>query len=912
MSYQLLPIDRGTDFFITGVGSGYVQKYVVPLSGPVSITIQTDTFTGINHFIGTDDFGVVVNTQAFNNSFIVNDSLGAYTFDGVDGVNGNSKDTLNYAGLTNNSSINVTVTGYGAHGSMNGTVVKTSDLGMSTDTFLNMGVIQGVTTGNNTFIGNTGNDSFTGGNGNDIFMGGAGNDVLNGGGGTDTALYTNATSGLIVNLNVSSLQNVGGGQGSDTLISIENLTGGSFGDFLIGNAANNVLIGNGGADVIIGGAGNDNLVGGDITGVGSAFLDGGINNDILMPGKNLSSGNYTLTGGSGIDTLSYQNIDAGVTLDLGILGIAQNTIGAGSESLGDLFEVLQGSNFDDHLSFTNVATTGGPGVSKLSNISSETIKGMDGNDTITLTGTATGVGGLVGNEATISDQTSAQVTLALNTLDAGTGTGGQGIALIGTATGGNATDTFGNHALNGFTAISALVDIHDNVLSSESTVTSDTLMIQAFAFGGNAGATPWDDSNNVTTGGNVADGLGSKAISAQSLVDNNDLSGGIAGAFLLIDAEATGGNAGPNHSLYPNQALNDGVAISAQVTVNNNHMDGNSMINNDTLLITATATGGNVDSGGFTANVSGFITTAGGTATSAQVIVDGNVLTEHGTADALLEIQAMAIGGGGYYYGNYAFAGKAISADTQVNNNVLMGSVGNDTLVINAAANGGSYVANSANHAEPGAIAIDTSLHISGNTLDGGAGNDSLALLISAVPGGSNDSGGGTETLVDVTAQNNHLMGGNGNDVLNFDNSALLTPGNGNILDGGNGFDVLTQVVAGATLDLTPVGVAGGVLQNIEEITFQTLGATTLILDGTSVDNLNTSHELFVRGDSGSTVTTQVAGGIAGNWTFVGITSGPAAGNPLVGDAAADFYHYTQVVGADTVNLYVDTTMTVL
>lgn len=617
-----------------------------------------------------------------------------------------------------------------------------------------------------------------------------------------------------------------------------------------------------GTVVVIAASGSDALMVGG-TNSGSAYsLTGNDGNDILQGGTNSGSGAYTLDGGTGHNILIGGDNSGSGTYTL-------------SESSGN--NVLIGGN--------NL----GSGVYIL------TISDMVGSPGVT--------GGTIGNEATAANSTNAQVTLSSDILDVGTSLGGHVLSIIGTAYGASAetsdaNGTFGNYASDGFTAISAQVNIHDNILNSDNTAASDTLLIQAHAVGGNAGLTPWDNST-VNTGANVADGAGSEAISAQAIVDNNDLSGGAAGISMTIDAEATGGNTGP--ALYANQALNDAVAISAQVTVDGNHLDGHGDLTGDALHIIALATGGSVGSGGFTGNVAGFITTAGGTATSAQAIVDGNVLTEHGTADAILTIEATATGGDGHFFGNYAFAGTVISADVQVDNSTLTGGSGNDMLTIDATANGGV----GPNHAESGAIAIDTLLNVSGNVFDGGLGNDTLALLINANPGGSNTGGAGTEIASQITDLNNHMMGGEGNDTLIFNDAAFLTSGSGNILDGGNGFDTLIEQISGANLDLTAPGVANGIVQNVERVDLTGNGNNTLTLDGASVDNLNTSHELFVKGEAGDTAS------IGAGWGFVGTVTGAGAGDPLAADAAISFSHYTQIVGADIINLYVESAMTI-
>lgn len=104
-------------------------------------------------------------------------------------------------------------------------------------------------------FGEDGNDRLIGGNGDDRLHGGAGNDRLEGGAGSDWALYD---AGAAVTVNLAS--GVATGQGSDTLLSIENVRGSSFNDVLIGNSSANILAGNGGSDVLTGGGGADVFV----------------------------------------------------------------------------------------------------------------------------------------------------------------------------------------------------------------------------------------------------------------------------------------------------------------------------------------------------------------------------------------------------------------------------------------------------------------------------------------------------------------------------------------------------------------------------------------------------------------------------------------------------------------------------
>lgn len=107
--------------------------------------------------------------------------------------------------------------------------------------------------------GGSGVDILNGGEGADILVGGLGNDTLNGGNGIDTADYSGAVAGVTISL-AEGLTS--GAAGSDTLSSIENVTGSTFADTITGDANANVLRGGGGADTVSGGGGDDQLFAG--------------------------------------------------------------------------------------------------------------------------------------------------------------------------------------------------------------------------------------------------------------------------------------------------------------------------------------------------------------------------------------------------------------------------------------------------------------------------------------------------------------------------------------------------------------------------------------------------------------------------------------------------------------------------
>ena len=171
---------------------------------------------------------------------------------------------------------------------------------------VNVGIAFNGGIGNDTITGGTGNDIIDGGagadstigdGGNDTLIGGEGNDTLDGGEGLDTASYAADTQVVAANLfGGFAVQNSGQpGAQVDTLTAIENVTGGSANDFLIGDDVANRLEGGNGGDNLWGYGGNDTLIGGD----GDDIIVGGNNADWLESGL----GQDWLYGEGGADTL---------------------------------------------------------------------------------------------------------------------------------------------------------------------------------------------------------------------------------------------------------------------------------------------------------------------------------------------------------------------------------------------------------------------------------------------------------------------------------------------------------------------------------------------------------------------------------------------------------------------------------
>ncbi|MBK8387424.1 MAG: hypothetical protein IPL11_18280 [Candidatus Accumulibacter sp.] len=93
--------------------------------------------------------------------------------------------------------------------------------------------------GHDRLYGGSGNDSISGGAGYDYFAGGAGDDTLDGGADSDWVNYSDTTGPVTVNLALGTAS--GAGIGSDTLISVENVTGSQYADTLTGDLGSNSL-----------------------------------------------------------------------------------------------------------------------------------------------------------------------------------------------------------------------------------------------------------------------------------------------------------------------------------------------------------------------------------------------------------------------------------------------------------------------------------------------------------------------------------------------------------------------------------------------------------------------------------------------------------------------------------------------
>jgi Ca2+-binding RTX toxin-like protein len=204
--------------------------------------------------------------------------------------------------------------------------------------------------------GNAGNDTLTGDSGDDTLDGGAGGDTFNGGLDTDTADYSSRTAGVSVTIDAT--PNDGEPFEADKVnTDVENVTGGSGNDALVGTSTVNVLTGGPGADSLSGDTGNDTL-------------DGG-------PGPD------EMTGGAGTDTVSYASRSNPVTVTLD--GTADDGEASENDEIHPDVETIFGGPMDDSLTGGPNADvlSGGPGNDTLhGKAGADTLNGEDGDDTL--------------------------------------------------------------------------------------------------------------------------------------------------------------------------------------------------------------------------------------------------------------------------------------------------------------------------------------------------------------------------------------------------------------------------------------------------------------------------------------------------------------------------------------------------
>lgn len=156
----------------------------------------------------------------------------------------------------------------------------------------------------------------------DVFIGKGGSYSFDGAGGIDAMDYSATVQGVTVDLAATTNNATGAEIGTEQVVDVENVIGGSGGDQITGNALGNVIEGRSGEDSLIGGGGDDILI-------------GGASNDMI-------------NGGSGMDTAVFDGTRAQFRLTLllnGSLGVSDLRSGApeGTDTVSGV-ELLQFSD----------------------------------------------------------------------------------------------------------------------------------------------------------------------------------------------------------------------------------------------------------------------------------------------------------------------------------------------------------------------------------------------------------------------------------------------------------------------------------------------------------------------------------------------------------------------------------------
>ena len=910
-----------------------------------------------------------------------NDTLAGNSGNNV--INGGAgTDTATYQDASSGVTVNLSVTAAQAVGG-----------GMGSDTLVSIENLIGSAfndtltggSGSNVFDGGAGDDTLNGGSGNDILDGGAGNDTLTGGTGSDTATYQDATSGVTVNLSITTAQAVGGGMGSDILASIENLTGSTFDDTLTGSSGNNVLDGGAGDDALSGDVGNDTLIGG----AGGDTLNGGSGNNVLDGG----SGNDILNGGAGSDTASYQDATSGVTVNLSLTTVQAVGGGMGFDTLTSI-ENLIGSDFDDWLT-GNAATQelyGGAGYDILNMGAGLTaashIDGGIGYDWLYLNGDysagLTLLGTTIQNVESINFFAGHSYNLTTNDANVSAGqyfqvyghnlgstdslifdgshetdgnftfSGGAG---QNTLTGGAGSDSFYMYAsfdasdvLDGGSGYDQLILTGD--YSSGLTFLGTTIKnIELIDFNSGYNYNVTTDNANIASGQqlyvdswglNAGDSLvfdGSHEIDGTFYFEcgagNDVLTGGTGNDFFYNDTggdDNVKGGGGDDDFSY-------GQLTSAD------KIDGGS--GTDTLYLSGNYNAGVTFNSTTVINVEKLVTAAGHSyklTTDDATVASGKTLTVD--ASALASSDALDFNGSAETNGKFAITGGA-------GNDTLRGGAGNDTLKGGAgddSLNGGTgddllngCAGNDTLYGSSGSDTVSYKDATGGVTVSlgittaqdvgGGMGSDKLSSIENLTGSSYGDTltgnsgsnlisgGSGNDTLSSGGGGTDTLLGGSGNDTINFTTDLRST----DVIDGGSGTDTVNLDGDYASLTF-----AATTMVNVEKITLAaghsyklaTDDATvaagkTLTVDGSALaasDTLTftgsaeTNGRFVVLGGSGNDTLKGGAGDDSLNGgTGDDLLNGCAGNDTLYGSSGSDTVSYKDATGGVTVSLGITT-----
>ncbi|MBL8396700.1 MAG: hypothetical protein JNL84_00945, partial [Candidatus Accumulibacter sp.] len=619
----------------------------------------------------------------------------------------------------------------------------------------------------------------------------------------------------------------------------------------------NVLAGSSsGNDLLLGLGGDDSLAGAGSTFGGMDVLDGGAGNDTLRGG----------TFSSDIATASYASATSGVTVSLASLGVAQNTGGAGTDTLFNI-DNLWGSAFGDQLTGNNDKNLirGGSG--------DDTLDGSGDIDTVDYSTSAAGVTVNLGLAVAQNTGSAGIDTLSNFENVAGSGYGDTltGSAIANVLEGGN-----GDDLLTGMGGADRLI--------------------------GGSG----DDTLNGGEGNDtLVAGVGNDAFDGGGDVDTADYSAVSQSIVLDLAAGTVSIGGGPARSLLAMEnAVGTSYADLLTGSTGNNNLSGGSGI--DTL---AGLAGDDTLDGGLDFDTASYAVASAGV--TVNLSLAGTQTTGGAGNDTLISIERLL---------------GSTFADTLTGNsgnNIIDGGMGDDVLDGGGGRDAVSFI--SAN----GAVSVNLALSTPQNTLGAGidtllnfenvegsgfadqlTGNDSANELSGYL---------GDDTLAGMNG-NDTLRGWDGNDSIEggSGNDTLYGGVGDDLLDGGADFDSVTYLEAAGAISVN-LGVVGpqatgegrDTLVNVEDV-FGSVFADTLIGNGVAnwLDgNAGNDSLSGLAGDdtlAGWTGSDQLNGG-EGNDTLLGGIQGDTllggSGDDRLEGGTADNYYtgasYAPLVGTD-------------
>jgi Ca2+-binding RTX toxin-like protein len=461
------------------------------------LNIENVTGSSLNDTITGDAGNNVIDGGAGNDTVRFDGVAAAVTVNLANGTaTGQGADTLRNIENVVGSSLDDTITGNTGNNVIDGGAGTDTVRFDGVAAAVTVNLATGTATGQGTdtlrnienVVGSSLDDTITGNAGNNVIDGGLGNDTIDGGAGINTAAFNHVAQAVTVDLSKGTAT----GQGTDTLRNIQNVIGSSRNDTIIGSAGNNVIDGGAGTDTVsfagVAAAVTVNLVTGTATGQGSDTLlnienvTGSSLNDTITG----NAGNNVIDGGVGIDTVRFDGVAAAVTVNL----VTGTATGQGNDSLLNI-ENVTGSSLNDTIigstgsnvidggagidtvRFNGVAaavtvdlvkgTATGQGTDTLRNI--ENVTGSNLNDTITGNAGDNVIDGGAGTDTVRFDGIAAAVTVDLSKGTA-TGQGNDTLRNIENVTGSNLNDTItgnsGNNVLDGKGGVDTLAGLGGN------------------------------------------------------------------------------------------------------------------------------------------------------------------------------------------------------------------------------------------------------------------------------------------------------------------------------------------------------------------------------------------------------------------------------------------------------------------